>query len=66
MVKYHKVGTSFILADFILNLNTKSSKPRQKRIWFHYWLFTSEEQSPHVNILEEFWFQEAENCRAQE
>ena len=43
MAKYHKVGTSFILADFILNLNKKSSKPRQKRIWFHYWLFKSEE-----------------------
>ena len=43
MVKYHKVGTSFILADFILNLNKKSSKPSQKRIWFYYWLFKSEE-----------------------
>ena len=34
MVKYHKVGTSFILADFIQNLNEKSSKPRQKKYGF--------------------------------
>ena len=30
MVEYQKVGASFILADFLLNLN-KNSKPRQKK-----------------------------------
>ena len=31
MVEYQKVGASFILADFLLNLNKKNSKPRQKK-----------------------------------
>ena len=35
MVKYQKVGTSFIFADILLNKNKKISLPRKKKYGFN-------------------------------